>query len=101
MILMIVLPAWALTWQMFNEESGWLHSKNYLLLSIGGMTMALQAWMVVEAAIMWPRAKGVLEEALPPLKGPAARTSASSVFVFLLYSFSSEILTGCSMGVSI
>ena len=68
MILMIVLPAWALTWQMFNEESGWFHTKNYLLLSIGGMTMALQVWMVVEAAIIWPRAQGVLEEALPPLQ---------------------------------
>jgi len=78
MILMIVLPAWALTWQMFNAESGWLGAKNYLLLSIGGMTMALQVWMVVEAAIMWPRAKGVLEEALPPLQGSSTTEGGRS-----------------------
>ena len=29
--------------------------------------MALQIWMVVEAVLMWPKARGVLEEALPPL----------------------------------
>ncbi len=27
----------------------------------------LQLWMVVEAIVAWPRAKGVLEELLPPL----------------------------------
>ena len=67
MVVMIILPAWALSWQMFNPTSGWLQQGQYLLLAIGGGAMLLQAWMVVEAMLLWPRAKGVLEEALPPL----------------------------------
>ena len=69
MLIMIVMPIWALSWQMFNSESGWLPKQNYLLLSIGLAVMGLQIWMVIEALLIWPRAKGVLEEALPPLPG--------------------------------
>jgi len=67
MLLMVVMPIWALSWQMFNAESGWWPQRNYLLLSIGAATMVLQLWMVVEAMLAWPRARGVLEEALPLL----------------------------------
>jgi len=67
MIVMIVMPIWALSWQMFNPESGWWQGENYLLLSIGGATLLLQFWMVAEAIAAWPRAKGVLEESLPAL----------------------------------
>ena len=67
MLLMIVMPIWALSWQLFNAETGWWPQRNYLLLSIGLATMLLQFWMIVEALLAWPRAKGVLEEALPPL----------------------------------
>jgi carbon starvation protein len=71
MVLMIVMPAWALAWQMFNSESGWLTTQNYVLLAVGAATLVLQAWMVIEALWMWPRSRGVLEEALPPLaRGP-------------------------------
>jgi carbon starvation protein len=78
MVLMIVLPAWALIWQMFNADSGWLPKENYLLLGIGGIVMALQIWMVVEAVLMWPRAKGVLEEALPPLENETSMAGGRS-----------------------
>ncbi|MEX0704303.1 MAG: carbon starvation protein A [Planctomycetales bacterium] len=75
-VFMLVMPAWALVVQL----QGWLLpaqpeppappvAPNYLLASIGIMMLALEAWMLVEAFLMWPRAKGVLEEALPPL-GP-------------------------------
>lgn len=74
MIAMIVMPAWALCWQMFNEDTGWWPRHNYLLFSIGGAALLLQIWMVVEAIIAWPRAKGVLEEMLPPL--PAVKKPA-------------------------
>jgi len=67
MILMVVMPFWALMWNMFNEQSGWWMQQNYLLLSIGGIALLLQLWMVVEALLAWPRAQGVLEEALAPL----------------------------------
>jgi carbon starvation protein len=78
MIVMIVLPAWALTWQMFNPESGWWTTRNYLLASIGGAAMILQLWMVAEAMLAWPRAKGVLEESLPPLTGTSTAQLAGS-----------------------
>jgi carbon starvation protein len=68
MILMVVMPAWALVWQMFNEDSGWLPKEKYLLLGIGAAALVLQIWMVIEALLIWPRAKGVLEPALPPVK---------------------------------
>ncbi len=67
MLLMIVMPFWALNWQLFNTETGWWPQRNYLLLSIGLATLLLQLWMIVEAILAWPRAKGVLEEMLPPL----------------------------------
>ena len=67
MIAMIVMPVWALCWQMFNGQNGWWLERNYLLASIGGATLLLQVWMVAEAIVAWPRAKGVLEEMLPPL----------------------------------
>jgi carbon starvation protein len=43
-----------------------------LLFGIGLSVFALQIWMVVEAFLMWPKAKGVLEEALPPLPAKPA-----------------------------
>lgn len=67
MLIMVVMPIWALGWQMFNAESGWWQTGNYLLLSIGVATLLLQLWMVAEAVLAWPRARGVLEETLPPL----------------------------------
>ena len=71
MILMIIMPAWALAWQMFNSQTGWWPTGNYLLLTIGAVALALQGWMAIEAALIWPRARGVLEQSLPPLNKPA------------------------------
>jgi len=69
MIFMIVLPGWALVWQLFNNETGWWQSEGKLLVAIiGSITLALQVWMVIEALLMWPKAKGVIETDLPPLK---------------------------------
>lgn len=69
MVIMIIMPAWALSWQLFNPDTGWLPNwqDKFLLLTVGLITLALQIWMVIEAAVMWPKAKGVLEPALPPL----------------------------------
>ena len=69
MVFMIFLPAWALLWQLFNGETGymWHLQDNILLGSIGLITLGLQVWMVVEAACVWSKAKGVQEPSLPPL----------------------------------
>ena len=79
MVIMIILPAWALLWQLLatelNPETGkpvgWLRDfeNNRLLASVALITLALQGWMVIEAVLMWPKAKGVIEEGLPPLSG--------------------------------
>ena len=69
MVIMIILPAWALLWQLFNNETGylWDFQKHKLLGSIGIITLGLQIWMVIEAACVWTKAKGVKEPSLPPL----------------------------------
>jgi len=68
MIFMVVLPGWALVWQLFNKDTGWWFSEDQLLVTIvGSITLLLQLWMVVEALLMWPKAKGVIETAFPPL----------------------------------
>ena len=78
MVFMIVLPGWALIWQLFNENSGWCwRPEKRLVAIIGLITLGLQIWMVIEAMIMWPKAKGVLEDALPPLSKPSSALSAS------------------------
>ncbi|MEZ5328276.1 MAG: carbon starvation protein A [Verrucomicrobiales bacterium] len=68
-IFMLVLPAGALIMQLFVGDSAWLTGKvpNYLLGAFGLATLALEGWIVFEALAAWPKAKGVLEEALPPL----------------------------------
>ena len=66
-VIMIVLPAAALLWQLFDPDFGWVmfgDGKNWLAGSIGLVTIGLQVWMVVEAVIAWPKVKGVLEPQL-------------------------------------
>lgn len=77
MVIMIILPGWALLWQMFNENNGFFTKGKYFLFAFSCGILALQLWMVVEAAIMWPKVKGVLEKQLPPLT-PLAKPSLSN-----------------------
>ncbi len=72
MTLMLILPAWAMLWNMFNPQTGWLITKNYLLLGFGIVIMVIQFWMVLEGFLIWKKAKGVLEPALPPLKSSSS-----------------------------
>ncbi len=74
MVIMIIMPFWALSWQLgLNNESGWLFEDDKLLLnSIALITLGLQIWMVVEVIVAWPKAKGVLEPELPPLAKAAS-----------------------------
>jgi carbon starvation protein len=61
MILLLILPAWAMTLQAFVGESSWLAQGNWLLVGIAVATLILEAWMVVEAIKLFPRVKGVIE----------------------------------------
>lgn len=66
-VFMLILPAVAMISQLFVGDAAWLTGKspNYLLSAIGLTTLALEAWIIAEAAIAWPKAKGVLESSLP------------------------------------
>lgn len=86
-VFMLVMPAWALVVQL----QGWLFPASpegepqYLLAAVAVIMLILEAWMIVEAFMLWPRTRGVLEEALPPLPNrprtpvpePAAATSSA------------------------
>ena len=75
-IIMLVLPMWGLTWQMFHPQFGWWAQGNFLLLGIGIIVLSVQIWIVAEGLMIWRQTRGVLEEALPPL---ATRMSQSAV----------------------
>lgn len=70
-ILLVVMPAWAMLWNMFHSEHGWLVKERYLLFSVAGIVLTLQIWMIIEGLLVWRRAKGVLEDPLPPLEKPS------------------------------
>jgi carbon starvation protein len=59
MIFMLIVPAWA----MLSELPKWLAAENpnWVVIGVGIATLVLEAWMLVEAVILWPRVKGVLE----------------------------------------
>ncbi len=66
-VFMLILPGIAMTINLF-EADGWFASKQWHLVFIGLATLCLEIWMIVEALIAWPTARGNLEPALPPLR---------------------------------
>lgn len=73
MVLMLVLPAWGMVYQMFIGPASWLAKGQYLLLGLGIVFQAAQIWMIVEAALLWRSVRGVAPAPLPPLRAmPAA-----------------------------
>ena len=71
MLVMLIMPAWAMLHQMFNPETGWLFTGQYLLFGFGVAVEALQIWMVVEGGIAWRNARGNYPELLPLIKSGA------------------------------
>ncbi len=71
MIVMLIMPAWAMFWQMFNPDTGWLFTGKYLLLAFGIAVEAVQVWMIVEGLITLRTARGNYPE-LPPLPATGA-----------------------------
>lgn len=52
-LFMLVMPFWAMFVQVFlgtAEKASWIASRQWLLVFIGGATMALEVWMLAEAA---------------------------------------------------
>lgn len=56
---MLVLPAWAMAYQIFGQALGetdsWIGQGRWLLVAIGSCSLLLEAWMVAEAAVAWRR----------------------------------------------
>ncbi len=77
MIAMLVMPAWAMLWQMFNPNGWWANGK-YLLFGFGLAVEALQVWMITEGLLIWKKARGNYPE-LPPLDAAGAPAYAHSV----------------------
>ncbi|MCH8805550.1 MAG: carbon starvation protein A [Planctomycetes bacterium] len=62
-ILMLIMPAWA----MVHQLQSWWAAQDWLLLSIGVIVEIVQVWMVIEAALLWSKVRGVKPDPLPPL----------------------------------
>jgi carbon starvation protein len=80
MIVMLIMPAWAMLWNMFNGQTGWFFNpeKQHLFL-FGVAVIGLQVWMMIEGLLVWSKSKGHLEEQLPELstiRSAVATTSA-------------------------
>lgn len=70
-IFMLILPATAMALEVFGSK-GYIAQGNMVLTVFGIVTLLLEAWMLVEAALAWPKVKGVLEEGIEPLPSYAS-----------------------------
>jgi carbon starvation protein len=64
MVFMLVMPMWAMIWQVFvggADTPSWISQERWALVFIGLATLVLECWMIVEAIILFPRARGVVE----------------------------------------
>ena len=72
-VFMLVMPAWAMIAQAFvggADNPSWLSQGRWTLVAFAVVTLALEAWMIIEAARLFPRIRGVVETAIvapPPL----------------------------------
>lgn len=59
MLFMLVVPAWA----MLADLPKWFEAENpnWVVIVVGVSTLLLEAWMLIEAIIMWPKVKGIVE----------------------------------------
>jgi len=52
MFLMLLMPAWAMTFDLVNN---WWPEEDWVLVSFAVGVLGLQAWMVIEALLLWRR----------------------------------------------
>jgi carbon starvation protein len=54
--IMLIMPMWAMSLQLFVGNAGkpsWIAAQNYPLIGIGLLTLVLEIWLIIEAAIIW------------------------------------------------
>lgn len=68
MVFMLIMPMWAMTWQVFigsADSPRWLMpdggATKWPLALIGVASIIIEVWMIVEALLVWPRVRGVIE----------------------------------------
>ncbi len=69
MMLMLVMPAWAMTYDLIYN---WIPQRNYTLIIFGCSILALQAWMTIEAILIYRKIRGIQE---PPARLPQQRAT--------------------------
>ncbi|MBG89758.1 MAG: carbon starvation protein A [Verrucomicrobiales bacterium] len=77
MIFMLIMPVWAMSDQLFIGEASWIAQKKWLLVGIGLATIALEIWMIIEAFLLVPKVRGVLEESALEAEGNPAQMSST------------------------
>jgi carbon starvation protein len=67
MLIMMIMPATAMTWDL--TQNWWPGSAdgNPLLFAFGLLILGLQAWMVIEGILIFRKSRGVLE---PQIEAP-------------------------------
>lgn len=73
MIFMLILPGLAMGINVFSADgyvATAMKTGHWTLAIFGVATIALEIWMIIEAILAWPKAKGVLEDQLAPLSAP-------------------------------
>ncbi|MEZ6134029.1 MAG: carbon starvation protein A [Pirellulaceae bacterium] len=63
-VMMMLVPGWAMSYSLIYD---WIPQGKLLLVCFGFGILILQAWMFIEAALVWRAAKNVLEPQLEPL----------------------------------
>lgn len=66
MVFMLIMPMWAMIWQLFvggPDMPSWISQGRWTLVFIGLATIVLEFWMILEALVLFPRVRGVLESA--------------------------------------
>ena len=76
MVVMLIMPAWAMLWKMFNPETGWLATQNYKLLTFGIIIEGLQLWLMIEGLLTLKTARGNYPD-LEPLPAMAGAEGAA------------------------
>jgi carbon starvation protein len=75
---MLLLPAWAMIYQLFyralGSDQSWLAKGDWMLAFFGIATLLVEIWMIIEAVRVWPKINGVLEESIA---GPLNVTPAT------------------------
>jgi carbon starvation protein len=82
MVFMLIMPLWAMIWQLFvggADSPSWVAQEKWTLVFIGLATIVLECWMIIEAVLLFPRAKGILETAAADDPVTLARPSSANL----------------------